>query len=248
MLARDGALVSRAHGLQDSVPGPHPGVRLRWQRRGSLLWRGHCRGLLLHLRAHAGGGPAGGWREVVLWLPRRNPTTLLIEQWLNYAGLSKWCCTLYRFICQQLAIEGPLCPRQGARCCCRELLPRGMKEVMTFACWPFTQASYWHLSVLIGFLFNFHLLATHWKRLDAGKDWRQEEKGATEGEMVGWHHRLNGHELEQTLWDSEGLGSLMRCSPRGFEESDRTEWGSNYIVCKQQPFSFNTWETISHSV
>ena len=86
------------------------------------------------------------------------------------------------------------------------------------------------------------------KDSDTGKDWRQEEKGATEGEMVGWHHRLNGHELEQTLWDSEGLGSLMRCSPRGFEESDRTEWGSNYIVCKQQPFSFNTWETISHSV
>ena len=33
---------------------------------------------------------------------------------------------------------------------------------------------------------------------DAGKDWRQEEKGATEDEMVGWHHWLNGHESEQT--------------------------------------------------
>ena len=37
-----------------------------------------------------------------------------------------------------------------------------------------------------------------WKDPDAGKDWGQEEKGATEDEMVGWHHRLNGHELEQT--------------------------------------------------
>ena len=42
---------------------------------------------------------------------------------------------------------------------------------------------------------------------DAGKDWRQEEKGATEDEMVGWHHLLNGHEFEQTLGNSEGQGS-----------------------------------------
>ena len=42
------------------------------------------------------------------------------------------------------------------------------------------------------------------KDSDAGKDWRQEEKGMTEDEMVGWHHQLSGHELEQTLGDSEG--------------------------------------------
>ena len=42
---------------------------------------------------------------------------------------------------------------------------------------------------------------------DAGKDWRQEEKGVTEGETVGWHHRLNGHESEQAPEDSEGQGS-----------------------------------------
>ena len=46
------------------------------------------------------------------------------------------------------------------------------------------------------------------KDSDAGKDGGQEEKGATEDEMVGWHHQLNGHELEQTLGDSEGQGSL----------------------------------------
>ena len=43
---------------------------------------------------------------------------------------------------------------------------------------------------------------------DAGKDWRQEEKGMTEDEMVGWHHQLNGHEFEQALGDDEGQGSL----------------------------------------
>ena len=43
---------------------------------------------------------------------------------------------------------------------------------------------------------------------DAGKDWRQEEKGMTEDEMVGWHHRLDGHEFEQTLGNGDGWGSL----------------------------------------
>ena len=55
---------------------------------------------------------------------------------------------------------------------------------------------------------------------DAGKDWGQEEKGTTEDEMVGWHHRFNGHELEQTPGDSEGQGSLMCYSPWGHKELD----------------------------
>ena len=46
------------------------------------------------------------------------------------------------------------------------------------------------------------------KNPDAGKDRGQHEKGATEDEMVGWHHRLNGHEFVQTLGDSEGQRSL----------------------------------------
>ena len=51
----------------------------------------------------------------------------------------------------------------------------------------------------------------------------QEEKGTTEDETVGWHHRLNGHEFEQALGDGEGQGSLACCSPCGHKESDRTE-------------------------
>ena len=58
---------------------------------------------------------------------------------------------------------------------------------------------------------------------DAGKDWRQEEKGMTEDEMVGWHHWLNGHEFEQIPGDGEGQGSLVCCSPWGCKESDTTE-------------------------
>ena len=61
---------------------------------------------------------------------------------------------------------------------------------------------------------------------DAGKDWGQE-KWATEDEMVGWHHQLNGHEFEQTPGDSEGHGSLECCSPWGCKESDMTEQMNN---------------------
>ena len=45
----------------------------------------------------------------------------------------------------------------------------------------------------------------------------------TEDEMVGWHHRLKGHEFEQALGDSEGQGNLVCCSPQGRKESDTTE-------------------------
>ena len=51
------------------------------------------------------------------------------------------------------------------------------------------------------------------KDSDAERGWGQEEKGTTEDEIAGWHHRLNGHEFEQTLGDSEGQGSLAHCSP-----------------------------------
>ena len=57
---------------------------------------------------------------------------------------------------------------------------------------------------------------------DAGKDWRQEEKGMTEDEMVGWHHWLDGHEFEQAPGVGDGQGSLC-CSPWGYKESDTTE-------------------------
>ena len=53
----------------------------------------------------------------------------------------------------------------------------------------------------------------------AGKEWRQEEKGTTEDEMVGWHHWLNGHEIEHAPGDGEGQGSLACCSPWGTQRA-----------------------------
>ena len=60
-------------------------------------------------------------------------------------------------------------------------------------------------------------------KTDAGKDWRQEEKGTTEDEMVGWHHWVNGHEFEQAPGVGDGQGSLASCSPWGGKESEMTE-------------------------
>ena len=61
------------------------------------------------------------------------------------------------------------------------------------------------------------------KDSDAGKDWRQEEKGTTEVEIVGWHHWLDGHEFEQAPGVGDEQGSLVCFSPWGHKESDTTE-------------------------
>ena len=63
------------------------------------------------------------------------------------------------------------------------------------------------------------------KDSDAGKDWSQEEKGATEDEMVGWDHRLNRHGFDQAPGDNEGQGSLACCSPWGHKSRTQlSDW------------------------
>ena len=63
-----------------------------------------------------------------------------------------------------------------------------------------------------------------WKDPDAEKDWRQEEKGMTEDEMVGWHHQLNGYEFESTPGVGNRQGDLACCSSWGCKALDMTEW------------------------
>ena len=60
------------------------------------------------------------------------------------------------------------------------------------------------------------------KTVMLGKMEGKKRRGATEHEMVGWHHRLNGQEFEQALVDGEGWGTLACCSPWGCKESDTT--------------------------
>ena len=62
------------------------------------------------------------------------------------------------------------------------------------------------------------------EKTDAGRDWGQEEKGTTEHEMAGWHHWLDGRELEWTPGVGDGQGGLACCNSWGRKESDTTEW------------------------
>ena len=63
-----------------------------------------------------------------------------------------------------------------------------------------------------------------WKDPDAVKDWRQEGKGTTQDEMVGWHHWLDWHEFEWALGDGDGQGGLACCSSWGCKGLVMTEW------------------------
>ena len=102
---------------------------------------------------------------------------------------------------------------------------------------------------------------------DAGKDWRQEEKGTTEDEMVGWYHLLNGHEFEQGPGNGEAQGSLACCSPRGRKSqtrlSDWTElnggiketgkeevtslWGSCWLLFQRPQYRSITWKLVRNA-
>ena len=93
-----------------------------------------------------------------------------------------------------------------------------------------------------------------WIDPDAGRDWGQEEKGTTEDEMVGWHHRLDGQGFEWTPGVGDGQGGLACCSPWGRRESDTTEWlnwtGENLywdrpIVWELSPF-LGDWFRLEH--
>ena len=81
-------------------------------------------------------------------------------------------------------------------------------------------------------------------RVFSWEDWRQEEKGMTEGEMVAWHHWLDGHEFEQALGVGDGQGSLECCSPWDCKELDtmeRLNWTG--LICCLQKTHFRSKDT-----
>ena len=81
---------------------------------------------------------------------------------------------------------------------------------------------------------------------DAGKDWRQEKKGTTEDEIVGWHHQFNGHEFEQAPGVGDRQGSLACCSPWGRKQPDTTE-RLNWTECYHLLRSISLWPNLSGS-
>ena len=110
-------------------------------------------------------------------------------------ALKNWC---FRIVVLEKTLESPLD--------CKEIQPVHPKGDQS---WVFIGRTEAEAPILWPHGVKSQLIG---KDPDAGKDWGQE-KAVTEDEMVGWHHRFNGHESEQTPGDSEGQGSLACCSP-----------------------------------
>ena len=81
---------------------------------------------------------------------------------------------------------------------------------------------------------------------DAGKHWRQEEKGMREDEMVGWHHWLDGHEFEKASRFGDVQRGLAYCSPWGRKKSDRTErlnwYWYLFLLHSENSCYYSTWK------
>ena len=92
-----------------------------------------------------------------------------------------------------------------------------VKEINPDAVWKDWCGS-WSSDILATWCYEL----THCRNADAGKDWGQKEKGATEDEIIGWHHWLNGHKFKQTPEDNEGQGRLACCNLWCHKESDMT--------------------------
>jgi len=110
--------------------------------------------------------------------------------------------------CRRRLLRVPWTARRSNQSILKELSPGCSLEgmMLKLKLWP-PHAKSW----LIG------------KDSDAGRDWGQEDKGTTEDEMVGWHHRLHGREFEWTLGVGDGQGGLACCDSWGRKESDTTE-------------------------
>ena len=122
------------------------------------------------------------------------------------------CCTIdaFELWCWRRLLRLPWTARRSNQSILKEISPgffgRNDVKAKTPLLWP-PHAKSW----LIG------------KDSDAGRDWRQEEKGMTEDEVAGWHHWLNGRKSEWTPGVGDGQGGLVCCSSRDHKESDMTE-------------------------
>ena len=106
-------------------------------------------------------------------------------------------------------------------------------EIMPFGSSPFSGCIYliivWICHSLVTWLPDVKSQLIR-KDPDAGKDWKQEEKGMTKDEMFGWHHQLKRHQSEQVPGDAEGQGSLVCCSPWRHSRTWLSDWTTTTIT------------------
>ena len=154
------------------------------------------------------------------------------ESW-TVKKAERWRIDAFELWCWRRLLRVPWTARRSNQSILKEIsrifIGRTDAEVETPILWP-PDAKNW----LLG------------KDPDAGKDWRQEEKGTTEDEMLGWHHRREGHEFEQAPGVNDGQGSLACCNPQGRKILDMTErlnWtDSPFIILNSHSSHFNNPE------
>ena len=124
------------------------------------------------------------------------------ESWIIKKAEECWRIDAFELWCWRRNLRVPWTARRSNQSILKEISPEYsfeglmLKLKLQYIHWP-SDAKNWPIR----------------KDLDAGKDWRQEEKGATEDKIVGWHHWLNGHEFEQAPGVGDGQGSLTCSSP-----------------------------------
>ena len=126
----------------------------------------------------------------------------------THAPHEPWRIDVFKLRCWERFFRVPWTAKRSSQSILKEINPEYSLEGLIL---NLKLQYFGHLSWLIG------------KDPDAGKDSRQEEKGLAEDEMVGWHHRLNGHEFKQTPGGGKEQGGLECCSPWGYKELDTTE-------------------------
>ena len=134
-------------------------------------------------------------------------------------GCGSW--TVKKAECWRINAFELWCWRLESPLDCKETQPVSLKENQSWICIGRTEVDT-EASII------WPLDTKSWltgKDPDAGQDGRQEEKGMTEDEKIGWHHWLSGHEFEQAQ------GSLACCSPWGYKGSDTTEWLNWSYIC-----------------
>ena len=149
-------------------------------------------------------------------LTKKHPVKAMVSPVIMY-GCESW--TMKKAECQRIDAFELQCWRRLLRVPCEEIQsvhPKGNQS------WIFIGRTDAEAETLILCPPDVKNWLTG-KDPDDGKDWRQEAKRTAEGEMVGWHHQLNGHESERAWGVGDRQGGLVCCSPWGREESDTIE-------------------------
>ena len=174
-----------------------------WNLKVLVLWKRSYDQLRQHMKKHrhyfANSGPSSQSYGF-------SSSHVGCESWTESAQKAEhWRMNAFELWCWKRLLRVPWTERRSNQSI--------LKEISSNIHWKYRCCS-WNSNTLATWCEEL----THWKDPDAGKNWRQEEKGTTEAEMVGWHHPLNGHECEQA--PDDGQGSLVCCSPWGCKELD----------------------------